>query len=407
MICHEYLYDKEYYGSLLSTDHFKKTEVKWRELPGGIVIPFTGLQDELIGGLLNGEGEYIDGSGIHRGMGAGRDIRDEQVEEYDEDIVFLGVWPDVWGHCLTDNIRRLWVVHNEAFMKEYGHLRFLYVPFQNKEPSDNFRELLQMVGISDIKLESINTVSRFRKVILPDECFWREQDGTRMFTSEFRELIDRVRDYAVRNITPAEIKKTYFTYRKHPAMRVIGERKLEKFFSALGYTIISPEKHSLREQMSILLGCEEFACTVGSASHNSIFLRDGAKVTLIPRAGFISEYQPALDQVHDLDITYADSSLSLYVKPDRPWDGPFYYIVSDQLRQCFGQRGRYKENRKDFKVYRALAFALNGYTAPAEYYKKVVSKYMSVDPEWDGRWSIAANLLRHQKVRRIVTAIMG
>ena len=123
-----------------------------------------------------------------------------------------------------------------------------------------------------------------------------------MFTSEYRALIDCVRDHAVRNIAPAGIRKVYITYRKHPAMRTIGERKLEKFFSALGYTVISPEKYSLREQLSILLGCEEFACTVGSASHNSIFLRDGTRVTLIPRAGFISEYQPALDQVHNLDI---------------------------------------------------------------------------------------------------------
>ena len=46
-----------------------------------------------------------------------------------------------------------------------------------------------------------------------------------------------------------------------------------------------------------MLNCEEFASTVGSAAHNIIFLRDGTKAYLIPRANFITEYQLALDQV--------------------------------------------------------------------------------------------------------------
>ena len=82
----------------------------------------------------------------------------------DEDVVFLGVWPGVWGHCLTDNLRRLWVLRDDDFMKRYGNLRFLYVPFQNIEPGESFRELLQMIGVSEIKLEAVSHTSRFRKV---------------------------------------------------------------------------------------------------------------------------------------------------------------------------------------------------------------------------------------------------
>ena len=407
MICYDYLFNKEYYSSLLCTDHLSKEELKWREIPDGTIFPYTGLQEDLLGGLLDEHNQYIDGSGVHRGMGTGCNIRDEEVSFLDEDVVFLGVWPSVWGHCLTDNLRRLWILRNDDFMKRYGNLRFLYVPFQNIEPGESFRELLQMIGVSEIKLEAVSHTSRFRKVILPDECFRRESDGTRVFTSEYRKLIDGIREYGEKNIAPADIKKKYFTYRKHPAMRVIGESKIEKFFSDLGYTVVSPENYSFSDQLSMLLGCESFACTVGSASHNSIFLRDGTRVTLIPRAGFISEYQPALDQVHNLDITYVDSSLSLYVKPDRPWEGPFYYILSDQLRECFGQKSRYKENGLDFRVYRALAYAMNGYTTPAVYYKKVIRKYMSANPDWNGKWSFTAKLLRWHYAHKTVTKLLG
>lgn len=95
------------------------------------------------------------------------------------------------------------------------------------------------------------------------------------------------------------------------------------------------------------------------------------------------------------------------MKPDRPWEGPFYYIVSEQLRDCFGQNGRYKENRLDFRVYRALAYAMNGYTAPSEYYKTVSNKYLSADPDWDGKCSVAAKLLRREDVHRMITELMG
>jgi len=407
MTNYDHLYNTDYYKTLLSKGSFSEIKLRWKVIHNGTVFPFTGLQDDQLGGLLDEHGEYIDGSGVHRGMGTGRDIRDEEIEIFDEEVVFLGVWPGVWGHCLTDNIRRLWVLNNKDFMKEHGNKRFLYVPFQNIEPGDSFRELLEILGASDIRLEAVRHASRFKKVILPDECFWSEPDGTRVFTSEYRELIDSIREFGMQNYTPGNIKKLYFTYSRHPAMRTIGERKLERFFSSMGYTIVSPEKYSFKEQLGMLLGCEEFACTVGSASHNSIFLRDGTKVTLIPRAGFISEYQPALDQIHELDITYADSSLSLYVKPDRPWEGPFYYIVSDQLRECFGQTGRYRGNKQDFGIYRALAYVMNGYTEPAEYYKDVVGGYLSADYEWDGKRSIAVKLLCHSRLRSLITEMMG
>lgn len=407
MTCYDYLYNKEYYSNLLGKDYFSKEKVSWREISNGIVFPFTSLQNDQLGGLLDECGEYIDGSGIHRGMGSGPELQKAETEAIDEDIVFLGVWPSVWGHCLTDNIRRLWVLRNKEFMKLYGDKRFLYVPFQDIEPGENFLELLQMLGVSRIRLEAIRRPSRFRKVILPDECFWREPNATRMFTYEYKELIDSIRDFGEKYITPAESRKVYFTYSKHPAMRVIGERKIEKVFSDIGYTVVAPEQYSFKEQLGMLLGCEDFACTIGSVSHNSIFLRDGTRVTLIPRAGYISEYQPTLDQLHELDITYVDSSLSLYVKPDRPWEGPFYYIVSDQLRDCLGRPGSYKERKAEFKVYRAMAYAMNGFTAPAEYYNKVINKYLSLNIDWDGKRSIAAKLMRRNKVRRFITERMG
>ncbi len=407
MIDYGYLYNREYYGELLGGEHCVKRTLGSTSVPGGIALPHRDMDGEICGGLLDSRGEYVDGSGIHRGMGSGYGYSREEVEECGEEVVFLGLWPEVWGHCLTDNLRRLWVLENEEFMNRYGGLRFVYLPMYGMSPGKNFRALLDMAGVGKIRLEPVERITRFRSVILPDECFWREEDGSRRFTEEYRAMIDRIRDHGEACFTKTGDRKLYFTYRKHPALRTIGERRLERFFAGQGYRIVSPEEYSFSEQLNMLLNCEAFASTVGSGSHNSIFLRDGARVHLIPRGGFISEYQPALDQVHELDITYVDASLSLYADPRAPWNGPFYYVISRQLKDCFGCcRGR-GGNRLDALIYRDLARAMNGRWEMPGYYEGVMKEYYPLDPRWKPREDLLVRLCRKQRVRRLIGRLFG
>ena len=122
--------------------------------------------------MLDVKGNYIDGSGLHREIGTGYDGTGRKVEECDETIVFLGLWTCLWGHELKDSLRRLWVLNDKGFMERYGHLRFVYVSIDDKDPDLNFQELLNIIGIGVVRLERINRIIRFSNVILPDECFW-------------------------------------------------------------------------------------------------------------------------------------------------------------------------------------------------------------------------------------------
>ena len=84
-----------------------------------------------------------------------------------------------------------------------------------------------------------------------------------------------------------------------------------------------------------------FASTIGSCSHNIIFLPEGASVYLIPRAFYLTGYQVALGEVINLNIYYVDSSLSVLVRRNNPWEGPFYYIQSDNLKSLFNIEIKY------------------------------------------------------------------
>ena len=408
MINFDYLYDKSYYEKELYVNHYKEEKLYWNVISNAIILPHEESCDGVCGGIIDDKHEFIDGSGLHRGMEQCYDISGKKISESDEDIIFLGVWANfVWGHCLTDNIKRLWVLKNENFMKKYGHLRFVFVPSHNVNIQTNFHQLLKILGIDNIRLEPINEITKFRKIILPDECFWKEEDGTRFFTKEYINLIDQIRNYGKDHFEPTTDKKIYFTYRNFPAYRTIGEQKIEKFFSEIGFKIISPEEYTFVEQLNILLNCEEFASTIGSLAHNSIFLRDKTKMYLIPRANFITEYQLALDQVHDLDITYIDSTLSFYVNPKRKWEGPFYFIVSRNLEKCFGHKYKYKENKLDFYIYKHLGYSMNNVSQLPDYYKKVYKEYLTINPVWDAKETWLTKLFYKPKIRKLISRLFG
>ena len=375
MISFDYLYDAESYQNLLGMEHHVDRSLSWRSLNNAMVLPFAHIPDNLGGGIIDDQGEYIDGSGLHRGLGTGYDISGMKVNNDDGEVVFLGMWACIWGHDITDNIRRLWVLYNDEFMKKYGHHRFVYISVEDRDPEPAFTELLRVLGIERVRLEKINAITVYRKIILPDECIWN-QDNVELFTKEYVYMIDKVRAYGEEHFKPGGSQKVYYSHRKYSGWRGLGEQKIERFFEKLGYSIVFPEEHSFEEQLNILLNCSEFASTCGSSSHNCVFLRDHTKVYIIPRAFHIPKYQLALDHVHELDITYVDSTLSMYVHPDYPWTGPFYYIVSKNLQKCFHLSVEYRERATAFKIYRQLAFDVNKSAEPEEYYKTVREEYL-------------------------------
>lgn len=222
------------------------------------------------------------------------------------------------------------------------------------------------------RLQAITQPVQFENIILPDESFF-VAGGEKNFTNEYRETIDRVRNFALKNQSPTSAKKIYFFY----GSVQVGEERLAEYFRGKGYEIVSPEKLTLDEQLNLLINAESFASTLGSCSHNSIFLRDGAEAILIPRAANrLTAYQPTLDQIHPLNANYIDSSLSIFVSGN----GPYCFIISEQLKKFFGEEftGYTDDDFKNFLAYVKISmsrgFKLN--SAAMQYYAPVYQKFI-------------------------------
>lgn len=202
--------------------------------------------------------------------------------------------------------------------------------------------MLEILEIDVNRLLPIYHPAQFENIILPDESFFHA-DNKINFTPEYREAIEIFRDFAIKNQTPTSSKKIYYFY----GMAQTGEERLAEYFRTKGYEIISPEKLTFDEQLNVLINAESFASTLGSCAHNSVFTRDGTEIILIPRAANrIPGYQQTLNQLHPVNATYIDSTLSVF----ETMNGPYCFIISRQLKNFFGDEfSGYEED--DFKIF--------------------------------------------------------
>lgn len=125
--------------------------------------------------------------------------------------------------------------------------------------------------------------------------------------------------------------------------------------------------------------CDSFASTIGSCSHNCIFMKENTNLYLIPRAYYLTGYQETLNQVNRLNVTYIDSSVSIYTNSNAPWNGPFYYYVSRNLKECFHDYKNYNNEFKDFEKYCIISLLKNKVIGSSNYY---IESALSLLPNW-------------------------
>lgn len=209
---------------------------------------------------------------------------------------------------------------------------------------------MKILGVNLENLNFLNYPAKFKYVIFPDESFgFTDERDKIFFTNEYLTTINRIRDYAVKNYSQISTQKIYYFY----GQKQIGEERIAQYLQSKGYAVIRPETLSIEDQLNVLVNCKEFASTLGSISHNIIFMKDDANVTLIPRFG-LNAYQMALDQLYDINVYYVDSSLSLFRQQNNfaPL-GPLCYIISENLRKHFGDEVTEKYTEEDIATFLA------------------------------------------------------
>lgn len=347
MTNYDLLFNKNHYSNSINVNHLSNKNLGCQILPNASILTWktelTGIDGSTIvnrgGGVIDNQGNHIQGTCLTNPSPKAH-FDSEVTNHSDETVIFVGAFYVIWGHLITDCLRRLWFFNSDIYKNHFKNCKLVYLPhddfnFEKTIYHFHLAKILDILGIDYKQIQPINQSTKFKNIIVPDESFFYIKDVGRVFTNEYVDTIDRIRHHAFKYYggfvnSSSPFKKIFFF---HGMRDEIGEDRIAQYLHSKGFAIINPYKFSFEEELFLFINCECFASVVGSASHNVIFLRDNAQVLLIPRCNDLNSYQLALNQVHNLRVNYIDSSLSILTK----WtEGPFFYFISNQLKSFFG-----------------------------------------------------------------------
>ncbi len=372
------LYNKNIYDGKLGLNHRSPRKLHFKVIDNATILPHKAIPNHPtgLGGILDANGNFIEESFVHHGVTEAYTPYGDIIQS-SQAVIYFNMIVQIWGHCLTDGLRRAWFFQTDFYKNYLKNLPIVYVPmWQGIVPS--FAKILEILELDVSKLIPITQPTKFAQVILPDESFFEiknpgETVQTVYFTQEYFETVERIKNFGLKNFRQLDRKKFYFWYGSNQ----VGEERLANFFASKGYLIIRPEAFPFEEQLNILLNCENYASTLGSISHNSIFLRDGTQTIYIPRYPSPNIYQLALDNLQNLDVHYIDSSLSIFYQN---WRGPYLYIISEQLKKFFGEDWQ-GFSQEDFELF--LTYTTSSMTAKykqgeniKQYYSTTFAKFL-------------------------------
>lgn len=352
-------------------NYFRDKQVKVHVFNNAVFLP--GRDGK--GGLVVDD-NYIPDSFIRAGRWSDRSyqINEEELIHYENDVVYLGLVHEIWGHCITDNLKHLWCLLDSEWREKHKDVKYVYSILYGKKLPENFLWIIEKLGVPRENLLEIRYPTIFKTLYFPDASFSYE-NGFFTFTNHYRQLIEKISS----GIAPANIQKVYFSRTKIKGSlfsfkKDYGEKSIEELFKKQGYTIIYPEKLSVENCISIIKGARVLAATEGSVSHNSVFLQTGASLILLRKADIINWYQLALNEVNNLDVTMIDVGKSnVFFDDDCKAMGPFFIYMSRNLLSFFNNSEKYH-----FPIWSYFRYAIWSRTSKVLRYVKlfIIEQYL-------------------------------
>ncbi|MCB7137652.1 glycosyltransferase family 61 protein [Cellulosimicrobium marinum] len=279
-----YVEHHEHWQDVVTTDRTLPGPLRVRTVEGATVLPLRPSTDgrhRWEGGVVDAHGEFVAG---HRTGYRHATSRNNVVGAYPvpadvvhrPEVVIWGGGRDArhFGHFLTENLTRLWFwVENRGL-----GLRVAFVNNGLGHDHPNV-ELFHRLGLRREDLLFVEEPTRFDAVVVPDQALYLSGE---MHLGHSRSTYDALRA----SVPPAGVDKVYLT-RRHltpkACVRDVNEEMLEDFFAAQGYEVVAPETLPLGEQIALMAGAREVACTLGTLSHQVLFCPDGVRLSVVLR----------------------------------------------------------------------------------------------------------------------------
>jgi len=291
------------------------------------------------GGVTDGGGRFVELSRLHEApcaIGGAYNIRCKRQRGT---VIFIGYLLNVWGHFLTDGLKKLWFLQTPEgceLIKQGASVA--YVTLNNEQLSSQQAELYRLAGLDSSDWLQVTEATQFDCVIVPKNSFVTFPNETRTFDSRFAQTIASIKRNALKevgtNLKP--IERIYFTRTRLAGHKDTNEREVENFFRRLGYSIISPERLSVQQQIFLWANCTYAATTEGSIAHSAMFMQPTSHLVILRKACYVNGYQQAANLLSGVKVTSLSANHSTRISKEMPWAGPFFLCITPELLQWSG-----------------------------------------------------------------------
>jgi len=273
------------------------------------------------GGILDSNKNFIETAKmLPNRIYNGYDFDSKTVNYDDREVIFAGYFLNHWGHFILEHVSRLWYFLNEKDTS----LPIVYLG--DRKLQGSYLEFFELLGINADRLVWVDKITKFRKIHIPDVSMVAMD----YYTNEYAKIFEKIRAGVSKdNNYP---KKIFFTRRNLTKATITdfgAIKEIEDFFENNGYTLISPEKLSLKEQIKYLKSCEEYACVSGTLPHNLLFADNNIKSIILNKSYGINPHQPLIEKVRGITPLYIDTHVSIL--PENIGLGPFFFSFSENL----------------------------------------------------------------------------
>lgn len=343
-----YMKTKEELFSIISSFKKKEEPLNFEIIKNGVILPVKPEHGYKwgLGGVVSSDDVFIKNS-LHPGYFKESENRFggyytyNKADYIDETVIYCDPIILQWGHFLVDSISRLWYAMNSNY-----RIAFCGYGFPEGGLSGSYLRFMELIGIEKARLLDVRKPTKFKNIIIPEMSYIADL----YYTKEYLNIFDT----AIKNINADagkafdNVEKVYFTrcqFKDNGARtREYGEKQLESIFRYNGFTIISPEKCSLDQQIYLMSHCKSFVSLSGTVAHNILFSRDIDSFIILNKTSHSQRQQYYLNEISGVKIVNIDVYKEPLIKLNIPKDtgyGPFLIGCTSYFIKYANETGLY------------------------------------------------------------------
>lgn len=130
----DHLYNSAATQKVFDKNYFADKKLHFKIIERGTILPhkhmyINGQWTWGFGGIVDSKNNFVKSSFVGENSDEAAYTPTEEVQHNPATVIYLGLLYPVWGHVITDNIRRLWFFRSEVFKTYFKNCSIVYIPW--------------------------------------------------------------------------------------------------------------------------------------------------------------------------------------------------------------------------------------------------------------------------------------